>query len=137
METETLRTGLVSTKEFRSSDDSISDFDLPSIIAAMKLSFSWTNGELKSLILLRSPEKKIILTAMHEGTIIESNQFNDYIKFQVIEGRLKFRHKDSSVTLDEGQVMTFDENSKYSYTSLKDTVLLLTIADSISKVMNY
>jgi quercetin dioxygenase-like cupin family protein len=99
----------------------------------MKKSDSWSNGELNALILLKSPEKQIILTAMHEGTEIESFQSNESITFQIIEGRLKFHIRKDSVILKEGQLMTLDENINYRLSSQEETVFLLTISDTVKR----
>jgi hypothetical protein len=99
----------------------------------MKHSETWANGELNALILLKSPEKQIILTAMHEGTEIESFQSNDSITFQIIEGRLKFHLRKDTVTLNEGQLMTLDENINYRLSSQVETVFLLTISDAFAR----
>ncbi len=99
----------------------------------MKQSYTWANGELNALILLKSPEKQIILTAMHEGTEIKSFQSNDSVTVQIIEGRLRFHVRKDIVTLNEGQLMTLDENIKYSLTTQEETVFLLTISNNTSK----
>ena len=103
-------------------------FDLPTLVDKMKHKQSWANGELSAMILLRTPNKQIVLTAMHDGTEIQSFQSNDSITFQIIEGQLMFHTREESVTLDEGQLLTLHENIKYSLTTKEETVLLLTIA---------
>lgn len=104
-------------------------FDLPTLIERMKQSYSWVNGELKAMVLLKSPERQIVLTALHEGTEIDSFQSNDSITLQIIEGKLKFHTRKASVTLDKGQLLTLHENINYSLTSREDSVFLLTIAN--------
>lgn len=133
MEIETLKTSLPLTKNSRSSDCTLLGFNLPSLIATMKQSYTWANGELNALILLKSPHKQIVLTAMHKGTEVESFQSNDSITFQIIEGKLKFHIRKDTVTLNEGQLMTLDENIKYSLTTEEETVFLLTISDNVAK----
>ena len=83
------------------------------------------------MTLLKSPEKQIVLTALHEGTEINSFQANDSITFQIIEGKLVFYANKESVTLEMGQMMTVQEKVKYSLTTWEDTVFLLTIATSV------
>ena len=85
------------------------------------------------MILLKSPDKQIVLTALHEGTEINSFQSNDSITFQIIEGKLKFQTRKESVTLNKGQLLTLHENIKYSLTTSEETVFLLTIANSTLK----
>jgi quercetin dioxygenase-like cupin family protein len=133
MEIETLKTKLSPTKNNRSSASTLLGFNLPSLIATMKQSYTWANGELNALILLKSPHKQIVLTAMHKGTEVESFQANDSITFQIIEGKLKFHIRKDTVTLNEGQLMTLDENIKYRLTTDEETVFLLTISDNVAK----
>jgi quercetin dioxygenase-like cupin family protein len=136
MEIETLKAVHPITKDFRSSNCTLLAFDLPSLIATMKQSFTWANGELNALILLKSPEKQIILTAMHAGTEIKSFQSNDSITFEIIEGRLRFHIRKDSITLNKGQLMTLDENIKYRLTTQEETVFLLTISNGTTRVAN-
>jgi quercetin dioxygenase-like cupin family protein len=136
MEIETLKARLPFTKNKRSSDCTLLGFNLPSLIATMKQSYTWANGELNALTLLKSPNKQIILTAMHEGTEIKSFQSDDSITFQIIEGKLRFHIRKDSITLNEGQLMTLDENIKYSLTTQEETVFLLTISNGITRVAN-
>ena len=130
MEIETLRTKLQYRKNYRSSDSKLLAFNLPSLVDRMKQSYTWANGELNSIILLKSPEKQIILTAIHEGTEILSFHSNDTVTVQIVEGRLKFHHRKDSFTLNKGQLMTLDENVKYDLTTEEETVFLLTILNT-------
>jgi quercetin dioxygenase-like cupin family protein len=136
MEIETLKTNHSPAKNIRSSACTLLGFYLPSLIATMKQSYTWANGELNALILLKSPQKQIILTAMHKGTEVESFQSNDSITFQIIEGKLKFHIRKDTVTLIEGQLMTLDENIKYRLTTEEETVFLLTISDNVEKPLH-
>ena len=108
-------------------DPSLFTFDLPTLIENMKNSAAWAEGDLNAMILFKRPEKQIVLTALHEGTKIDSFQANDSVTFQIIEGKLKFHTTKESVTLKRGQLLALHENIKYSLTSRKETVFLLTI----------
>lgn len=110
-------------------------FNLPRLIEKMKHKRSWVDGELNAQILLKSPDKQIVLTAIHEGTEIKSFQSNNSITFQIIEGKLMFHTKNKSVTLNKGQLLTLHENIKYTLKTKEDTVILLTIASVDSKVL--
>jgi len=113
----------------RSHNASLLTFDLPALIEMMKNSHTWTKGELNAMILLKSPDKQIVLTALHEGTEINSFQSNDSVTFQIIEGKLKLHTRKESVTLDKGQLLTLHENIRYRLISGEETVFLLTIAN--------
>ena len=128
METETLKTKTTLPKDKRSRNVSLLTFDLPTLIEKMKHNHTWEKGELNAMVLLKSPDKRIVLTALHEGTEINSFQSNDSITFQIIEGKLKFHTQKESVTLDRGHLLTMHEKIKYRLTSNEETVFLLTIA---------
>lgn len=108
-------------------------FNIPTLIANLKQSQAWENGELYAMVLLKSPEKQIVLTALHGGTEISSYQSNDSISFQILEGRLDFHSKKESVTIDQGQMLTLHENIKYRLISNGETVFLLTTSNIIEK----
>jgi quercetin dioxygenase-like cupin family protein len=95
----------------------------------MKDTRSWKNGELKTLTLLNTPGRQIVLTALHEGTEVDSFQTCESITFQIVEGSIFFTTTKESQILDEGQTLTLYENIKYSFTASKETVLLLTLAN--------
>ena len=131
MEIRTLKTEPAFSKKAGSQTSSLLAFDLPTLVANMKHSHSWLKGELNATILLDSPGKQILLTALHKGTEISSFQLHDSITLQIIEGKLRFHTSKESVTLDKGQLLTLHENIKYSLTSREETVFLLTIAKEI------
>jgi quercetin dioxygenase-like cupin family protein len=129
MKKETLKTKPGLHKDDWSLNDSLRIFDLPILVDKMKNSHTWAEGELNAMILMKNPDKQIVLTALHEGTEINSFQSNDSITFQIIEGKLKFHTRNASVTLDKGQLLTLHENVNYRLTTREETVLLLTIAN--------
>jgi len=136
MEIATLKTRAPHTRNFRSSECKFLGFDLPSLIEKMKQSYTWESGELNALVLLKSPEKKIILTAMHEDTEVSSFQSNSSVTFQIIEGRLLFHVRKDIITLNKGQVMTLDEKIKYHLSTQVETVFLLTISDDLNNTIH-
>jgi quercetin dioxygenase-like cupin family protein len=131
MEIENLNSNSPIKDNIKSVDSSLFTFDLPSLIDSMKHSHTWEKGELNAMILFKSPDKQIVLTALHKGTEIKSFQSSDSISLQIIEGKLKFHTNKESVTLDKGQLLTLHEKIKYSLTSREETVFLLTIAKNI------
>jgi len=110
-------------------DNSLPVYDFPTLIKGMKNKLAWETGELNAMVLLKSSEKQIILTALHEDTEIKSFQSNSSITFQILEGQLKFRTRKESIILEIGQLLTLHEKVKYSLTSIEETVFLLTIAN--------
>jgi quercetin dioxygenase-like cupin family protein len=118
-------------KEINSLHPSLFLFDFPALIEKMKQKHSWVNGDLDTMILLKTPTKQIVLTALHEGTEIKSFQSNESVTFQIIEGKLKFHTRKGSVDLEKDQLLNLSENVKYSLTTTEETVLLLTITNGL------
>lgn len=127
METVTLNARSALSDSLRSQNPSSFTFDLPTLIENLKNSHSWANGDLNSIILLKTSDKKIMLTAVHKGTKIDSFQADDSITFQIIEGKLKFHTRRGSVILEKGQSLTLQEKTKYRLLTREETVYLLTI----------
>ena len=132
MEIETLIDRSQSLNERRSHAYPSAAYDLPALIGKMKNSRSWVNGELNNMVLLNSPGKQILLTALQKKTEVESFQESDSISFQIIEGELNFSTKQESLLLKEGQLLTLCEKVKYSLTTEAGTVFLLTILNNSS-----
>jgi quercetin dioxygenase-like cupin family protein len=137
MEKEMLNTKPPIYGDNKSLKPSLHTFDLPNLIEKMKHESNWERGELNSLILLKNPDKQIMLIALHNETKIKSYQSNDSVTFHIIEGKLKFHTRKESVTLDKGNLLTLNDNIKYSLTSKEETVLLLTIANGTLQPVEY
>ena len=130
MEIETLNIKALRPKEDKLLNCSLLTFDMPILIEKMKNSNTWAKGELSSMILLKTAGKRIVLTALHGGTEIESFQSNDSITLQIIEGRVGFHTPKESRILNKGQSLTLNDKIKYSMTISEETVLLLTIVNN-------
>jgi len=102
-------------------------FNLPPLIQQIKKDALWAQGELNAKILVKKPQKQIILIVLHQGTVIDSFQANDSITIQVIEGELVFQARKESITLDKDHLLMLHENIQYKMTGSKETAFLLTI----------
>jgi hypothetical protein len=136
METETIYSTSFNSRDSSSVDSSLFTFGIPGLIERMKHGRAWENGGLSSMILLRSPGKEVILTALHEGTEIISFHSKDKVILQVIEGRLNFQSHDKTMTLSADQHLAINERMKFSLTSMTETVFLLTILKDLSVNQN-
>ena len=108
-------------------ENEYSAFDFPAIIKDLKGKQNWKNGELGSVILLRKPRLKVLLTVLHEGTEIVSNLVNDSATIKVLEGRLIIHVRNESLLLNEGEHVVIDEKLKFSLDSIEETAFLLTL----------
>jgi len=128
---EILKANYLLQKDYMSNSPSLCMFDLPALVEKMKNNHSWVNGDLHSMVLLKTPIKQIVLSAIHDGTEIQSFQSGDSITFQIIEGKLIFHTRHESVILEKGQTLTLHQNIKYSLTTNEETVMLLTISSGV------
>jgi len=134
MEIETLNSVLTVPGRKTSGTFSSTAFDLPALIEMMKHSDTWTKGELNTLILVKNTDEKVLLTAIHKGTEINSFQVNDSVTFQILEGKLRYSTHNDSVILSKGQLMTIREKIKYRLIAGDETVFLLTLLNNNLKI---
>jgi hypothetical protein len=97
----------------------------------MKQSSTWTQGGLKEIILLKNPEKQIMLAALHEATEIKFFPSNDSFTFQIIEGKIQIQSRKEYITLIKGQILTLHKSLTLILTTKEETVFLLTIASAL------
>lgn len=106
--------------------------DLPFLIEKLRNDSPKTKRKkLNSMILLKKPDRQIVLTTMKKNVEIESFQSSHSVTFQVVQGKLKFRTYKETVTLERGQVLTLHENVKYCVAAIDESVLLLTVSTAI------
>lgn len=101
--------------------------NLPALIENMKHEKTWKKGKLSSMILMKTPKKKVVLTLVPEGTEISSFQVNDSATFQIAEGKLVFYFEDEYVNLNRNEILTINKKIDYSLYAIVDTAFLLTL----------
>jgi hypothetical protein len=109
------------------------NFDLPVLIQKMKNEPKFQVDGLNSKILLNFHEKQVVLTIIHESTEIDSFLVSGSVSFLVLEGKLKFYTGKESVILEKGQLILIDKSSKYKFTSIEQTIFIITIVSSTIK----
>jgi len=128
MEIDTLNIKTLNIRDKRVANTSLFPYDLPHLIKKLKESPGWNNGELAASILLKSPDKQIVLTVLHDDTKIKSFQPGDSITFQLIEGKMKFHSQEKTIILESGQIMTLYNKIKFCLTThAEESAFLLTI----------
>jgi hypothetical protein len=111
---------------------SLLNLDINSLIAGMKQSRTWVEGNLNSIVLFKSPDKQIVISALHEDTEVILKNEVDSVTVYIIEGRMQFQTRDETIILNKDQLITLHDKMKYSLTTLETTVFLLTIENSNS-----
>jgi quercetin dioxygenase-like cupin family protein len=127
MEIETLCTRRSFAGNIKSVSSPVLRYDLPSTIMKMKDNDDWKRGELKSLILVNSPAKKVVLTIMHNRTEVDSFQSGDSVTIQIISGKMKIQTIGDAVFLKEGQILVLHNKEKFVLTALEESSFMLTI----------
>jgi len=100
--------------------------NLPLLIQRLNKRNTGDQEKLSAIILLKRPEKQIVLAAFREGTTMKSYQSNDSMTFQVIQGQLIFQTRKKSMILRNGQFLQLYDKIKYSITTNEETVFLIT-----------
>ena len=80
-----------------------------------------------SVALLNEPDKKIVITAVHENSDIEFLKSTNSFTVQVIEGVLVFRDRKESVRLNPGMMLTVREKTPFHIKAMEKALFLLTI----------
>jgi hypothetical protein len=106
------------------------NFDIAALIETLKQDPSWTKNELRTMVLLKSPVKNIVLTVLPAGIEIRSVQLNDSIKYQVLEGKLRFHISNESIVIGKGELLELNEKTRYQFDSLEESAFLLTSENS-------
>ena len=112
----------------KSNNASFQSIPLPTLIEKMKEKSAWKKEALNSMILLDSPARKVMLAIINKGTEIISLQANDSISLHVLEGKLRLSIRKGSFTIHKGEVMILYEKTNFSFTSMTETTILLTVA---------
>ena len=112
---------------FKYESGQFATFDIPTILERLKHEENWQKGELNSVILLKSPTIRVLLTLLHEDTEVIFYMSNDSATFEVVEGSLIMNIKNEFIVLNEGEILTIDEKIKYSFHTVEETAFLLTL----------
>lgn len=124
---------LIEPPKEKTAEKDFYDYELPGLIQKIKNDCGWKMGDLKSVVILDDPNKKVVLTALHPNTEIESKQTSQWLNIHVIEGNLKVKVKRDWQILNAGQKFTLFDRSKYKLKALDKTFLLLTIGPPVLK----
>jgi quercetin dioxygenase-like cupin family protein len=103
-------------------------FDLPALVTQIKSEDSWHTGSRNAVTLLKGQGLRVVLVAMHAGTVIPSHRTDSPISLQVIAGVLTFSSDTQKVTLRQGQLLTLHAGMPHVVEAVEETVFLLTIA---------
>lgn len=108
------------------------NYELPLLVQKIKNDCSWKMGDLKSIVVMNEPDKKVIVTALHAQSEIESRMTGECIVFHVVEGSLKLKMRKDFTTISAGQKFTLYDKIKYKIEALSESIFLLVLYSKIT-----
>jgi quercetin dioxygenase-like cupin family protein len=69
------------------------------------------------------------LIALHEDAVMEKHTTNGIVSVQLLDGEINFNVNNESFLLKPGQIIALHRNVPHSVAAIKESVLLLTVAD--------
>ncbi|MFI5398911.1 MAG: hypothetical protein ACHQ9S_25555 [Candidatus Binatia bacterium] len=103
-------------------------FDIPALLTQMKQESAWQTGSRNGVTLLKTEGLRVVLVAMHAGTLIPVHKAEGPIAVEVVEGRLLFSAASRDVTLGKGQLLTLQPGITHGLRAIDECAYLLTIA---------
>ena len=102
-------------------------FDVPSLLAQLEREDTWHTRTRHAVTLLEGHHGlRVVLMALHAGTVIPPHQVEGLISVQVIKGRLIFSTSSESVTIGKGQLLTLQAGIRHALEALEESAFLLT-----------
>lgn len=103
-------------------------FDIPALLTQMKQESTWQKADRNAITLLKAQGLRVVLVAMHAGTVIPIHHAEGPIAVQVVEGQLVFSAGSRSLTLSQGQLLTLQPGIPHGLEAIGGCAYLLTIA---------
>ncbi|HLK12561.1 MAG TPA: cupin domain-containing protein [Candidatus Binatia bacterium] len=103
-------------------------FDIPAILAELRGEPTWQTADRNAITLLKTRGMRVVLVAMHAGTIVRTHHAEGPIALQTLEGRLRFRTDAQEETLGPGALLTLHAGIPHALEAVEDCAYLLTIA---------
>jgi quercetin dioxygenase-like cupin family protein len=103
-------------------------FDLSVLLTQLKHEAAWQKGTRNGMTLFKGQGLRVVLVAMHAGTVIPSHRADSPLSFQVIEGVLKFSTDAQVFTLGKGQLLTLQAGIPHVVAAVEEAAFLLTLA---------
>ncbi|MFI5398776.1 MAG: cupin domain-containing protein [Candidatus Binatia bacterium] len=103
-------------------------FDIPALLTQVKQESTWRTGSRNAITLLKTQGLRVVLVAMHAGTMIPSHRAEGPIAVQLLEGQLVFSAGSKNVTLAPAQLLTLQPGIPHDLEAKGECAFLLTIA---------
>ncbi len=114
--------------EERSLDQPLLSFDVASVLRQVRAEETWRRGTHDAMTLTKSRGLRVVLVAMHSGTVLPWHRTAGPFSLQLLEGELAFRTDTQTVTLHPGELLTVAAEVPHQVTASQDAAFLLTLA---------
>jgi quercetin dioxygenase-like cupin family protein len=103
-------------------------FDISAVLTQLKQEETWQRGNRNAITLFKTPGLRVVVVALHAGTMIPSHRAEGPITVQVFEGRLTFSAGSKDVTFAPGQLLTLQPGIAHGLAAEDKCAFLPTIA---------
>jgi quercetin dioxygenase-like cupin family protein len=107
---------------------SVLTFDLAAEVARLHGEEIWQQGAHNARTLVKEPDFRIVLVAMHSGARLEEHRAPGRISIHTLRGRLRVRAGDDTVDLPAGHILSLEPHSAHDVEACEESAFLLTIA---------
>jgi quercetin dioxygenase-like cupin family protein len=107
---------------------SVLNFDLATEVAHLHSEESWQQGTRNARTLVKEPDFRIVVVAMHNGARLEEHRAPGRISIHTLRGRLRVRVGDDTVDLPAGHILSLEPHIAHDVEACEESAFLLTIA---------
>ena len=111
----------------RSLDGPAFPVDLVKFSSQLKNETAWTKQDRNSITVFKTPGLTLVLTALHEGAVLDNLPEDGVMIIQVLEGSLAAETEKGQVELGVGQMLVLHNDAGQHISADKEAVVLLTI----------
>ena len=111
----------------RSLDGPAFPVDLVTFSSQLKNETAWTKQDRNSITVFKTPGLTLVLTALHEGAVLDNLPEDGVMIIQVLEGSLAAETEKGQVELGVGQMLVLHNDAGQHISADKEAVVLLTI----------
>ncbi len=111
----------------RSLDGPAFPVDLVKFSAQLKNEIAWKKQDRNSITVFKTPGLTLVLTALHEGAVVDNLPEDGVIIIQVLEGSIVAETEKGRAELGVGKMLVRHNDAGQPISAGKEAILLLTI----------
>lgn len=114
-------------------DAPLVSLSITEFIKQLKAEITWQTSDRNAITVFKTNGWRIVLIALHEGTVIQEHNADGMISVQVIEGEVHFSTENESMILKQRDMIALHEGLHHSVKAIKESVILLTLTTSLDE----